>query len=62
MKRKKINNVEILSHQIPLIIYLQAAMLREIWEFQGSTGIDYIMTLLALSKEALTLEIKGDSM
>lgn len=49
MKRKKINNVEILSHQIPLIIYLQAAMLREIWEFQGSTGFDYIMTSLALS-------------
>lgn len=52
-EKKKINNVEILSHQIPLIIYLQAAMLREIWEFQGSTGFDYIMTSLALSGKHL---------
>ncbi|MCT6874822.1 LexA family protein [Frischella perrara] len=64
-KEKEINNVEmikIISHQVPLISYVQAGIWREICEIKDSTGFDYVMTSLELSEKAFALEIKGDSM
>lgn len=54
--------VELHSYKVPLISYVQAGAWTESCELRDSTGFEYIITSLDLSKKAFALKIKGDSM